>query len=361
MNTEKITQILGDLVAFQTVTGKREAALGCLGYIEAYLMQRGLHMVRHEYNGYPSLIATTHETKRPKLLLQAHIDVVAAPDHCFNLQKKDEKLLGRGVFDMKFAAAAFMKVVDELQEKLQDYDFGIMITSDEELGGKDGVRALLDAGYGADVCVLPDGGDNWAIETTHKGCWIGRMKTKGTAAHGSRPWEGDNAIDRLVDALRDIRKMFEEQHVDSDTLSINKISGGAVINQVADNAEAALDMRFISDQNFEKLYKQIEAVAEGHKASLETVVHIPITKTDINDPFVASFMQIAENIRGGPLKQSRSLGVSDARFFAERGIPVILLRPAGGSAHGDNEWIDKAGLEQYCQILKAYIEEVCGP
>ncbi|HYH36508.1 MAG TPA: M20/M25/M40 family metallo-hydrolase [Candidatus Saccharimonadales bacterium] len=358
MKANTLERILADLVTFRTISGEHQAAAAFLDYADDYLAQRGMIMNRVEFNGFPSLVATTRPTKTPKLLLQAHIDVVSGPDSCFELCEKDGSFLGRGVFDMKFATAIFLKVVDELQDRLADYDFGIMLTSDEEVGGKDGVKALLDAGYGTDVCVLPDAGDNWQIETSYKGAWISHASTKGVAAHGSRPWEGDNAIDRLVDALCEIRELFDGQNTDSATLSINQISGGTVINQVADKAQATLDIRFVSNNNLERLKSGIGAIADRYDVSFETVVEMMITHTDITHPLVRSFLETASRIRGKPIGQIRSLGSSDARFFAARGIPVILVRPDGGCAHADDEWISKTGFEQYFQVVKAYVEKV---
>ncbi len=357
-DNETLDRMLSDLVAFHTVTGDYDAAMGCIGYAEAYLKNRGMHVRRHEFNGFPSLVATTRRTKRPKLLLQAHIDVVAAPDSCFKMKEKRGKLLGRGTLDMKFAVAAFLKVVDDLKDRLADFDFGIMLTSDEEIGGKDGVNALLDAGYRAEVCFLPDAGKSWKIETSHKGCWIGRAKARGVAAHGSKPWEGDNAIDRLIDALREIRELFDGQHEDSDTLSINRISGGLAVNQVADCADATLDLRFLNDKSFQRLYKEMSDIARKHKVTLETYRHIKVSYTDVNHPLVRSFIRIAEDIHGKPMERVRSLGISDAHFFAEYDIPVILSRPAGGCTHGDGEWIDKKDLAKYYRAARAYVEEV---
>lgn len=354
----ELEKILADLVAFRTVSGNSQAATRCLDYAETYLSERGMKITRREFRGFPALVATTGRTKSPKILLQAHVDVVAAPDACYTLHEKDGKLFGRGVFDMKFAAAVFLKVADSLGARLKDHDFGIMLTSDEEVGGTDGVKALLDAGYGAEVCVLPDAGDDWCLETSHKGTWIGRASAAGTAAHGSRPWEGDNAIDRLMDALREIRDLFSGQNTDSDTLSVNTIAGGAVFNQIADKAEAVMDLRFLSNDNYARIRREIDRIASRYDVSLETVRQINVAKTDASHPLVLPFLRIAERQRGKPLGRVRSLGVSDAHYLLARGIPVILVRPEGGSAHGDHEWINKQGFHEYYRIVRAYVEEV---
>ncbi len=355
--TKTLIQLLADLVAFHTVSGEYEPAASCLDYIEAYLVKRGMYVKRLEFNGFPSLVATINQTKRPKVLLQAHLDVVACPDALYNLSEKDGRLVGRGVFDMKFAAAIFLKVVDELKDKLTNYDFGIMLTTDEEIGGSNGVKALLDSGYGAKVCILPDGGDLWQIETTHKGAWIAALTASGKSSHGSRPWEGDNAIHRLIDALSEIKELFKDQHVDSDTLSINKIIGGTVVNQVADKAEAILDMRFLSNEGHAQLQEKIVNIADCHGVKVRTMYCIMVSKTNTTHPLVASFLKIAEKVHGKPLGKTRSLGTSDAHFFAKRGIPAILVRPEGGCAHGDDEWISKDGFEKYYQLVKAYVQK----
>jgi acetylornithine deacetylase/succinyl-diaminopimelate desuccinylase-like protein len=352
-----LTGLLAELVAFKTVSGDLPAAFACTEYLENFLMQRGMNVQRHISNEMPSLVATTKPVKNPKVLLQAHIDVVPCPGSLFKLVDSDGKLIGRGVFDMKFAGAVFLKLVDELQADLANYNFGIMFTFDEEIGGRDGVGALLEAGYRSEVCILPDAGDNWCIEATQKGAWLVRLSTTGVAVHGSRPWEGDNAIHRLNAALYEINKLFAEQNAKTDSLSINMISGGNAMNQVADWAEAVLDIRFLSNDGHERLTKQINEIAGRHGLTINTAVHIKPTKTDMSNPFVKSFLQIAEDIHGSKLDEVCSLGTSDSRYFAELDIPVILLRPNGGAPHSDAEWLDKASFEKYYELIKKFVQK----
>lgn len=355
--TETLTELLADLVAFRTVSGEHIIAGQCLDYVEDYLMRRGMYVHRHLSKGFPSLVATSKKTKSPKVLLQAHLDVVPCPDSLYALREENEKLVGRGVFDMKFAAAAFLKLVDELQDNLLAYDFGIMFTSDEEIGGQDGVQALLDLGYRASVCVLPDAGDNWHIEVTQKGAWIARLTMPGVTAHSSRPWEGENAIHRLIEALREIQDLFQEQAADNNTLSINKIMGGTAANQVADRAEAVLDIRFIDNDSYEQLHKEIRAIAARYSIKIETIACVKTCQTDLYNPFVASFLRVAEEIHGSPIQTIRSLGTSDAHYFAAVNIPTILLRPNGGAAHSDTEWLNKASYIKYYQLIKTYVQK----
>jgi succinyl-diaminopimelate desuccinylase len=351
------TALLEELVAFKTVSGDLPAAFACLEYLEDFLEQRGMHIKRHVFNEVPSLVATTQPTKSPKVLLQAHLDVVPCSNSMFTLIENDGRLVGRGVFDMKFAGAIFLKVVDALQNELADYDFGLMFSFDEETGGTNGVKALLEAGYRTKVCILPDAGDNWCIEATQKGVWIVGLSATGEAVHGSRPWEGDNAIHRLNAALYEISKLFTEQNHETDSLSVNMISGGNAMNQVADWAKAVLDIRFIDGQGHERITKQINKIADRHNLTIKTVTLVNPTATDMKNPFVASFLNLAEAAHGSKLDQICSLGTSDSHYFAELGIPVILLRPHGGAPHSDAEWLDRASYEKYYQLIKRYVQQ----
>ena len=352
-----LIEVLSDLVSYPTVSGDNIAAARCIGYMEDYLRDRGMHVRLHLSEGFPSIVATTRDTSHPKVLLQAHLDVVPAPDSLFEVHVDDGKLVGRGVFDMKFAGAIFLKLIDELGDDLHNHDFGIMFTFDEEIGGRNGAGALVEKGYSADVCVLPDAGDNWQIEVNQKGLWICRLLTRGLSAHGSRPWEGDSAILRLIKALDDAEELFEGQNKNTDTLSINEIQGGSAPNQVPANASATLDIRFLDENSHQSIREKLHEIAKNHDAEIETIASIKNCTTDTDNPYVSSFLEIAEEVHGASINTLTSLGHSDSHYFVNVGIPTILLRPDGGAAHSDNEWIDIESLEKYYTLIKRYVEK----
>jgi succinyl-diaminopimelate desuccinylase len=353
-----VEDILNNLVAFKTVDGNAEEFKACFDYIEEFLSNRQLVVKRHNSQGYESIVATTAATQKPKVMLQAHVDVVPAREGSFKLQEVDGKLRGRGTYDMKFAAACFLMLADELRSAIQDYDFGLMLTSDEEIGGHNGVEMLLKNGYGAEVCVLPDGGDNWAIESVCNGLWIIYLKAAGKSAHGSRPWEGENAIDKLLVGVNQIKELFKETGAGKNSLTLSEVEGGCAVNQVPDSARATLDMRFVSDEEYHDKRAQIEQIAQANGLEIETCAEVATCVTNLKEPHVAKFVETVEAIRGEPIKETRSLGASDARHFTATGIPVILIRPDGGGPHSDHEWIDKAGLGQFYEVIKTYVREV---
>jgi succinyl-diaminopimelate desuccinylase len=358
MNEEPLIAILRDLVGFQSVSGNFAGTEECFHYLRRSLIEAGLDTQLLRSNDLPSIFATTQpDTKKPKLILQAHMDVVPAKPPGFNMREEDGKLYGRGVFDMKFAAACYLQLVQELKDELGMYNFGLMLTSDEEIGGDDGVGYLLEQGYSAEVCMLPDGGDQWEIEASCNGVWFARIKASGVAAHGSRPWEGENAIGMLIEALDEIKGLFGELGHGKSSITISQISGGEAINQVPDSAEATLDMRFADKEQFDSYKNAVSLITSNRGLELLTIAETPCGLVDMQNQHVIDFMVVAERIHGQPIGRNHSLGASDARFFAQKNIPTIVIRPSGGGHHGNNEWIDKAELLKFYELVKAYVTE----
>lgn len=349
--------LLETLVKHPTETKQLQAANECFEYIEQYLTERSMIVNKHDNNGYVSLVATSIPTKNPKVLLQAHIDVVPAPEQLYELTESDGKLYGRGVFDMKFAAASFMQLADDFKDDMARYDFGIMFTSDEEIGGENGVKYLLDEGYGAQVCILPDGGNNWEVEEASNGVWFVRLTAKGKTAHGSRPWEGSNAIMKLVAVLDELCQAFGELGEDHSSITVSRIKGGDAINQVPDLAEATVDMRFVDMDDYQAKRAALEAIVEEKGVLIEELSQHNPQVANLEDPAVVSFLEIAGRIRGRAAGRTRSCGSSDARFFNQKSIPTIVTRPTGGGAHGDDEWLDRAEFEEFHEVIKAYVTE----
>ena len=221
-------ELLRQLVTFQTVTDNIATNNEALDFITGYLAERGMHVVRHTYNGAGALIATTRETKTPAVMFIAHTDVVPAPEKLFTMNEKDGKFFGRGVWDMKFAIASYMTLVDELRDELDAYDFGIMLSSDEE-AKDDGVRAMVEEGFLPRVAILPDGANDWQIETAAKGAYYFIVHFTGKTAHGSRPWLGDSVSFKIHRFMSGLTELFEGQGPKTPTLNVSSPSTFGII------------------------------------------------------------------------------------------------------------------------------------
>lgn len=355
--------ILAKLISFHTTDDDPQAMHQALDYIADFLGKRGMFIERFDSNGRESLVATIRPgQKTPTVMLAAHVDVIPGPDGLFMLRKEEGRLYGRGTLDMKFAIAAYMQLVDDLQDRLEDYDFAIMITGDEELGGLDGTDKLLAEGYLPKVAVLPDGGDNWQIQVLSKGFIYGKVRTYGKSAHGSRPWLGDNAILKLMDVLREIQQLFEQPaRMEVSTLNIGQIHGGQATNQVAADAEASIDARFINNAEKAKITQAIRGICQKHDAEFDLALDGAEHRTDLTGAYAGPLARHIEAVTGTHVTGWSTPASSDARYFADRGIPCLSVYPIGGGHHGPEEWIDEQAFHQFKEVLRLYLDEVARP
>lgn len=350
--------ILKALVEIPTITKDYQANNQALNYITNFLSERGMHVTRHEFNGFESLVATTKNTKTPTLFLSGHIDVVDADEKLFKLTEDSDNFYGRGVFDMKFGIAAFLHVVDTLKNNLDDYDFGIMITTDEEIGGQNGTKQLLKRGYSSKVCVIPDGGKDWAIEESAKGVTWFTITMPGKSTHSSRPWDGENALEKLIALLAEVKTILPEASPGTSTLVLSQLKAGQATNQVPDTAEARLDGRFLSLKDQENTKQQVTELCNKHGAKLDIPVDDPFYVNDPANPYIAAFIEETKKVIGYAKEPMEAQGASDARFFGQHKIPCVVVYPPGGEYHAPGEHIQIDGFYKFGEILTNYVMRV---
>lgn len=362
MSTEAEIQ-LAKLVSLPTISDDIVANDQALDYIENYLRQRGMHCHREHFNDHGTLVACTRQdnSKNPRLMLAAHVDVMAGSEELFTLRTEGDKLIGRGVYDMKFAIAGYMQLVDELQDNLDQYDFAIVITSDEEYGTRNNINGTLElvkAGYTADICVLPDStAPGWEIEKLAKGVWRFDLVAKGRTAHGSRPWEGESASFKLIHALHEIRALFAGHGQSTSTLNIGFIHGGQTYNQIPELMTAAIEIRHISEDDYKTLKAKIDSICQKHDLTTVLRTLYQPNVTDITQPLFQSYMDSVELITGRRPQGLISCGQSDAKHLAKVGVPSILSCPEGGGHHSEHEWISRKSFLQFVPILRNYLDK----
>lgn len=345
---------LEQLVAFQSVTADQHAVLQLLTYVARNLEACGFAVTIITHNNIHSLYAAPTVSKHSKILLQGHIDIVPG-DQPF--RREQDACFGRGTFDMLFATAAYLRLARELGSK--SHDIAFMLTGDEEIGGFNGTKHLLDMGYTADICVLPDAGEGWGtMNVAAKGVYHPTIRINGRAHHGSRPWEGDGAISKTAHFLTSIETIFDTTDRHSSTFSATKIQGGHAHNQAPATAEVSLDIRYKDASDLTRIKRELRRLVKAHDGEFISETEASDYQLDQSLPLVKQFIELYEHKVGRPIGFTKAHGSSDARFFSERGIPVIMARPDGGGAHGDNEWISLAMMEKFYDLLKDYVTTV---
>ena len=357
---EKLTEYLSALVSMPTETANQEENAKALRWVENELSTLGLYFKHETFGGHPTLIVTTKKTMTPDLFLVAHMDVVPGLPSLYQPRIEGGKMYGRGVYDMKMAIACYVLLFQELKDRLPQLNIGLMLTSDEEIGGMNGVKRLLEAGYSSKVAFLPDGGFGWNFEESAKGVLQVKIAAKGLAAHSSRPWLGKNAIESLMKALRKVEGHFKKEKIHYGTyfptVNIGTIGGGKSANQVPDYAEATLDIRYPPEMEGHAIYTAlVQLLRKDPNISVAIIAEGSPYQANLQlGPFM-KFQEIAKKqyeIKTGTM---RSYGASDARFFGEKNIPVLVIAPQGGDIHSDEEWIDLEDLTRFYNVLRQWI------
>ena len=352
MNT--VTDELAKLISFPTITGDRGAADELIDYVREQ-MEPLLQIESGEFNNYPYIIGYTKSPRTPKLLLVAHLDVVPASEDQFTMRKEGDRLTGRGTFDMKFGAACYLELLRDMGEDIKDLDVAILFVFDEENGGFDGMGPLVHAGLKPTVGFLPDGGDNFDLEKIGKGVWQAKLTKVGEPAHGSRPWEGDSPVSGLLQCLLEIEAAFDGQKRETDTCAITTLGGGDSSNRTPKEVYATLDLRFISRDTLKESLEKIESICQVYDVAIEVTEDTNSFETGVNSQYVQLYQDIFKQKTGREMKHQIVCGSADTRYLSDVGVPVVMTRPAGGNAHGDNEWVSERGLLDFYDILKEFV------
>jgi succinyl-diaminopimelate desuccinylase len=343
-----------ELIRFHSMHSRPEELLRCADFIAHWLQRAGLACQRHLVEGIPS-VSVLPQAGAAQVLLMSHIDVVDGPPELFTPREKGGRLYGRGALDDKYAVALSMVLARNWLARLAarggsqaDLPFGILITGDEEIGGRHGTQALL-GGLRCRFCIALDGGDPDKIVVKEKGILRLKLTASGKAAHGARPWLGENAIEILMADIAKLRRFFRYRPPDywHRSLNIGHIAGGRSINQVPDTAEALFDIRFTERDDPEALVARMQRRLRGR---LEVITREGLFLARPS-PYLDLLQQAAPQASLG-----FAHGASDARHLSAFGIDGVVWGAEGGlSFHSAGEYVDTASVRLLYRQLDAFL------
>jgi succinyl-diaminopimelate desuccinylase len=330
----------------------------------------------------PSLIGTLGTGSRPLLAWNGHLDVVpaGAPEHWSHPPwagtVEAGRMIGRGAADMKgpIAAAlgAAMAMVRANVDLVGTLEFHLV--ADEEMAGIHGTKVLWELGrLDQDACVVGEPTELRIALAERGGAWI-TATAHGTAAHGSTPHLGVNAITsmaRFLLRLSEVLPDLEHPLVGRPTVNAALITGGSAPNVVADRCEVDIDRRIVpGETDRDRVIAPFRALATA-LAEEHPEVRIDTEFREWTDAAEApADSRIADLARaavaeqtGRPAADAGFTGITDARFYInEANIPTVILGPGSLSvAHTANESIDVgelvAGARIYARLFASYL---CG-
>lgn len=354
MKKTAIKTTLDSLVSIPSITRDSKACKEILKKSQLILRkQKILSRIIHTDD---HLVFVWGETnlKKTRWLINSHLDVVPGKKEQFKQRVEKDKIFGRGTADTKGCITVLLINAQRWTEIAKTKHTTFMLVFDEETGGET-TKLVLKTMPELKGAVFLEPTEEKII-TKAKGIMQIKIQAVGKSSHGSRPWNGKNALEQLSYSLNSFKKMHPSprHETKATTYNFSLLQAGTAINQVPAEATLWCDIRWNPDDNpriiigeFKKIFKKshIEVV------KLESPCSCPGSST-LFKSFSAAM--ISSKI---PPKQGFEHSSSDARHCTARKIPAIVFGPKGNNLHADNEWVSLKSLERVSTVLNAWITQ----
>ena len=345
--------LLKDLVRIESDT--IEGANSALLYCESWLEERGISTTVFKHEEKLMLVAVIGDGEEC-MIWNGHVDVVPGNQEQFEPFVEGDFLYGRGTADMKAGVAGMMQAFYELSKKPEDLAQKIQlhIVTDEEKESETS-KFLVEQGYTGDfvICGEPT---HLQIGLQAKGIIQFDMVLKGKSSHGSRPWEGTNAIEQAFLFDKKLRTLSfltaSNEFYDYPSLNLAKIRAGERYNVVPDECIISYDLRFVPGQDMQSIITNLKSLAEEFPNSeIQVKTTAPAITTEAKNLYVERIAHIIPQFIGKPAVLFGQHGAADARFYAETGAGAIEFGPSGGDWHGEKEYVSISSTETFKNIL----------
>lgn len=357
------------------------------------------------------------DSEAPSLALVPHLDVVPVQEEGwtqdpFAADIVDGFVYGRGAVDMlnvtaAMAFAARPYITGELKPR---GDLVFIGAADEEAGGVHGAHALVEQRWdlvGAEYLLTevaypsPSYVDQPTVPVAvgEKGAFWSILRASGTPGHGSAPYQSDNALQKMVEALQGIFeapfpvgispewvRFVEALSLDPElkdalsdpdrideaidmlavtdplfaryvhaithmTVSPNMLRSGVKANVIADSATANVDVRALPDmdRDFVDSYLQKSMGSARDEIDISPIADFEATLSPVDNLLWEAIADSVEDIEGhrNLLPTLMNVG-TDARFFRKKGTV----------AHGVGLYDDRMTFSEMLALFHGHDERV---
>ncbi len=403
-NREELINFATKLINFKTSNPPGENYQRAQKWFAKKLQEIGMKVETFEiYPNEPNVISLLEGLGKKTLIFNGHMDVAQVKESekwnfdPFNAKYDKEFLYGRGSTDMKGGLAAVYIAIKTLCDNGFDFNQNIMFQSVVgEEAGEHGTKMALEKGYTGDFAIVPEPnnlkiqGQGGAITL-----WI-KLKsdrvyhdgTRRKLIHAGGGIEGASMIEKackILIGMQDLEKYWSVMKKypgmppGANTINPSVINGGRNPAFIADECKVWYSIHFLPNEKVEEVKKEvsthIEKVSEsdpwlrnnppklewgGNSLFKGTGEVFPSAEIEIENCFVQSFIKNYEDIFGKNPKPSIWPSVSDAGWFSEFGIPVVICGPGRiEEAHSVNEKVEIDQLIKAAELYASYIINFC--
>ncbi len=346
-------------------------------YIAGQLRMLGLKVEIDEIQpGRSNVVGVLRGQGRGRsLMLNGHTDTVGVTGMTapFSAAIRDNKLYGRGAFDMKASLAGMLAAVKALLDagiKLAG-DVLLAFVIDEEYGSL-GTEAIVEK-YQVDGAIVTEP-TGLRVCLAHRGFqWID-VEVIGRAAHGSRYMDGIDANRLMGHFLVALDGHAQEllEHPNHPLLGPPSIHaallrGGSSQSVYAARATVELERRTLPGENPADIIAAIQALVDhltrtvpNFQATVTAGLNRAAFEVAADAPIVTALMAAGDAVLGRRPPTYGELWWMDSALLQAAGIDTAIIGPAGAGAHADEEWVDLDSVYDYTRILLTVMQRYCG-
>lgn len=326
----------------------------------------------------PNLIFTAGHGPRT-LTLAAHMDTHPIVGHwSFDPagQRVGDRLYGRGTTDNKGAVAAMASVFRTACEHglPPGFKLTLLANADEEVGGSEGVQAVLDRfedPLGAVVVAEPSGIDAAfeALYVAARGTTRFTLSTVGLRTHSSLAGRAGapsavEALDAALRAIADRLPVLSQTHErfgPAGRLTVARIEGGDGYGVIPYTASAEVEIRLTPGSSQEEIEQGLRAALEGLPVELRfadgSLRWMGPSEIDGEHPLTQAAADAWRDVLGADPELGCFPGGTDARLFTERGIPALSGVGPGAlvRAHHPDEYVTTQELAIATRLYAAIV------
>ena len=256
------------------------------------------------HNGFKSALFSNYDGFDFDVLSLCHIDIVECPMEMLQLKQQNNIIYGRGVFDMKSFLISSLENLYRLQKNIK---YGVLITSDEEIGGENGAKYWID-NFNLKTKILLDCDDGYNLNTIVK-------KRYGTAMI--------DLLDSEENNLKFYNKNIKDKYYFTELKNKNEIN-----------------IYFENEFNFKPFDKIKCNILQ---------VNNPVI-FNIKNNYTKKYIDLIEKHTNNRVIFSTSKNSPDSRYFYKLADTIIANQATGGDNHKPTEWLDFESLKIFNQI-----------
>lgn len=304
----------------------------------------------------------------PSLHFNGHYDTVPPvkgwTKEPFEPVIENNRLYGLGASDMKGGIASMMfslKSLIEYNVNLRG-DLVISLTPDEEHGSKAGIEYLFNKGLTrSDYAIVGEGSGIRNVVIGQKGAIWGEIIVHGRAAHGSTPYKGVNALEKLAKVVftfdekfrpvlmqRKSSYPFRFEQDSFSTIMLGGIVGCATKNRavIPDYCIVSFDRRIIPEENLREAENEILQFLLGlQQEDPELRAELRVTKrgkgfvTNPDTDLCKILEDVIISLAGEKPNFALLSGWGEGLYFSESNAKTVYYGPGAGCAHAKDEYV----------------------